>query len=166
MVLFTQPLSLVSQIQIPLFCLRQGSEYLVEFFEGKRTQSFQVLADKPANTQIQFGYTLVDVDYFPLGYSGESNFAYSLDVARPRLCLNGFDLVEGASYFLEIAYEGAQILVPLRENAELNINPVILQYFQLEINIKTQVTVLGATVACPPSRVEQRVLMEEFGEKL
>ena len=40
MVLFTQPLSLVSQVQVPLFCLRQGSEYLVEFFEGQRTQNF------------------------------------------------------------------------------------------------------------------------------
>ena len=50
MVLFTQPLSLVSQVQVPLFCLRQGSEYLVEFFEGQRTQSFQLLTERPANT--------------------------------------------------------------------------------------------------------------------
>ena len=123
-----------------------------------------IQAEKPANDQIRFGYTFVDVDYFPVGYSGNKQLGYSVELTQPRLCLNGFELVEGAGYFLEVATESAQVLVPLQEDARLSVNPVVLRILPLEVNIKTQVSVLGASVACPATKVEPRVFMEQVIE--
>ena len=105
--------------------------------EGERTHEFCIRADEPASAQLRFGFALIDADYYPVWSADEPPLEYTLEIARPRLCLNGFDLVDNSGCFLELTVENAQILVPLREGAKMCVNQAVLSKTPLEVTLKT-----------------------------